>query len=227
MKYDWILFDADETLFHFDAFKGMQLMFERMGTVFTHDDFEQYQQINKPLWVDYQNGTINADDIKHIRFKGYAEQFNTTTSALNSAFLDAMADICSMIPQARELLDALAGKARLGIITNGFTELQEVRLARMGLSDAFEHVVISEQVGVAKPDVGIFEYTMEKLGQPCKSRVLMVGDNLHSDVLGGMNFGIDTCWLNRTTEPESADITPSYTVTCLSQLQTILLANAR
>lgn len=222
MKYDWILFDADETLFNFDAFKGMQLMFERMGVDFSQDDFEQYQQINKPLWVDYQNGTITADDIKHIRFKGYAEQLNTTTSALNSAFLDAMADICSMLPQARELLDALAGKAKLGIITNGFTELQEIRLARMGLSDRFEHVVISEQVGVAKPDAGIFDYTMAKIGQPCKTKVLMVGDNLHSDVLGGLNYGFDTCWLNRTEQAECADIVPSYTVTCLSQLQAIL-----
>lgn len=227
MKYDWILFDADETLFHFDAFKGMQLMFERMGVEYTQDDFAQYQQINKPLWVDYQNGTITADDIKHIRFKGYAEQFNTTTSALNSAFLDAMADICSMLPHARELLEALAGKAKLGIITNGFTELQQVRLAKMGLSDTFEQVVISEQVGVAKPDAGIFDYTMEKIGQPCKSKVLMVGDNLHSDVLGGVNYGIDTCWLNRSEEAHDPMIVPSYTVSCLSQLQAILLPEAQ
>ncbi|EGU31974.1 nucleotidase [Vibrio ichthyoenteri ATCC 700023] len=225
MKYDWILFDADETLFHFDAFKGMRLMFERMGVDYTQDDFAQYQQINKPLWVDYQNGTITADDIKHIRFKGYAEQFNTTTAALNSAFLDAMADICSMIPQARELLEALSGKAKLGIITNGFTELQQVRLAKMGLSDVFAQVVISEEVGVAKPDAGIFDYTMEKIGQPCKSKVLMVGDNLHSDVLGGVNYGIDTCWLNRTDEEHDPQIVPNYTVSCLSQLQTILLAD--
>ena len=223
MKYDWILFDADETLFHFDAFKGMQLMFERMGVTFTHDDFEQYQQINKPLWVDYQNGTITADDIKHIRFKGYAEQLNTTTSAMNSAFLEAMADICSMIPYARELLEALSGKAKLGIITNGFTELQQVRLAKMGLSDVFDLVVISEQVGVAKPDAGIFSYAMAQMGQPCKSKVLMVGDNLHSDVLGGANYGIDTCWLNCTQQPSCQEIEPSYTVTCLKELKSILL----
>ena len=223
MKYDWILFDADDTLFHFDAFKGMQLMFERMGVAFTLDDFEQYQRINTPLWVDYQNGTITANDIKHIRFKGYADQFNTTTSTINSAFLDAMADICSMIPHARELLDALSGKAKLGIITNGFTELQEVRLARMGLSDVFDHVIISEQVGIAKPDQGIFNYAMEKMGHPCKRKVLMVGDNLHSDVLGGMNSGIDTCWLNSTNQPSCLEIEPSYTVTCLRELRSILL----
>ncbi|WP_162048305.1 pyrimidine 5'-nucleotidase [Vibrio taketomensis] len=224
MKYDWVLFDADETLFRFDAFKGMQLMFERMGVEYTREDFEQYQKVNKPLWVDYQNGTISADDIKHIRFKSYAEQFNTTTLDMNSAFLDAMADICSMVPYARELLEALKGKAKLGIITNGFIELQDVRLAKMGLSDMFDHVIISEEVGIAKPDAGIFAHAMDKMGQPCKSRVLMVGDNLHSDVLGGVNFGIDTCWLNEASHPVSDNIEPSYNVTCLSQLQSILLS---
>lgn len=71
MKYDWILFDADETLFHFDAFKGMQLMFARKGVEFTEQDFHQYQEVNKPLWVDYQNGDITAAQLKHTRFAGW------------------------------------------------------------------------------------------------------------------------------------------------------------
>lgn len=71
MKYDWILFDADETLFHFDAFKGMQLMFARKGVEFTEQDFHQYQEVNKPLWVDYQNGDITAAQLKHTRFSGW------------------------------------------------------------------------------------------------------------------------------------------------------------
>lgn len=135
MKYDWILFDADETLFHFDAYRGMRLMFERQGVDFTEDDFARYQQVNKPLWVDYQNGAIDAGQLKHIRFSRWAEQLNTTTAELNTAFLDAMADICTLLPGARELIEGLSGKARLGIITNGFTELQEIRLQRTGMSD--------------------------------------------------------------------------------------------
>ena len=71
MKYDWILFDADETLFHFDAFKGMQLMFSRKGIEFTQEDYSHYQTVNEPLWVDYQNGTITAHELKHTRFKAW------------------------------------------------------------------------------------------------------------------------------------------------------------
>lgn len=224
MKYDWILFDADETLFNFDAFKGMQLMFERKGVNFTQQDFQQYQQVNKPLWVDYQNGIITAQDIKHRRFQGWAEKLETTTTELNSAFLEAMADICTLLPGAKELVDALSGKAKLGIITNGFTELQAIRLERTGMMPYFEQVIISEEVGVAKPDAGIFLHAMERMGNPSKERVLMVGDNPHSDILGGLNFGIETCWLNthQTARPEG--INAHYEVQSLDELRTILLA---
>ncbi len=164
MKYDWILFDADETLFHFDAFKGLQLMFSRKGVDFTEQDFAHYQTVNKPLWVDYQDGKVTADELKHKRFTEWAEKLNTTTADLNTAFLEAMADICTLLPGAKELMEALQGKAKMGIITNGFTELQAIRLERTGMSDYFEHVVISEQVGIAKPDLGIFEYAMTQNG---------------------------------------------------------------
>lgn len=224
MKYDWILFDADETLFHFDAFKGMQLMFSRKGVEFTQQDFDHYQTVNKPLWVDYQNGTITAHELKHTRFQEWADKLNTTTSELNSAFLEAMADICTLLPGAKELMEAVHGKAKMGIITNGFTELQAIRLERTGMSQYFEHVVISEQVGVAKPDTAIFSHALEKMGFPCKSKVLMVGDNQHSDILGGLNFGIETCWLNSIGAEADANIAPHYTVNSLHQLKDMLFA---
>ncbi|MGF1740249.1 pyrimidine 5'-nucleotidase [Vibrio profundum] len=222
MNYEWVLFDADETLFHFDAFQGMQLMFERKGVEFLQEDYQEYQRLNKPLWDDYQNGDITAAQIKHIRFQSWAEKLGTTTQELNNAFLQAMADICSMLPGAKELLDSLVGKVKLGIITNGFTELQAIRLEKMGLSEYFEHVVISEQVGVAKPDVKIFDYAMQKMGTADKSRVLMVGDNLLSDIKGGIGFGIDTCWLNSQAQGNPTELQPTFTVNTLSELQRLL-----
>ncbi|KLN66560.1 MULTISPECIES: pyrimidine 5'-nucleotidase [Vibrio] len=224
MKYDWILFDADETLFHFDAFKGMQLMFSRKGINFTQGDFDYYQKVNKPLWVDYQNGAITAQELKHTRFQEWADKLETTTSELNSAFLEAMADICTVLPGAKELMEALHGKTKMGIITNGFTDLQAIRLEKTGMSQYFEHVIISEEVGVAKPDKAIFSHALEKMGMPCKSRVLMVGDNQHSDILGGINFGIETCWLNSSDVESDDSISPCYTVSSLHELKDILVA---
>lgn len=224
MKYDWILFDADETLFHFDAFKGMQLMFSRKGVEFTQDNYSQYQEINKPLWVEYQNGTIDAHELKHSRFSQWAEKLGTTTTELNNAFLTAMADICTLLPGAKELASALvADKTKLGIITNGFTELQSIRLERTGMSEFFEQVIISEQVGAAKPDKKIFNHALKKMNYPSKNKILMVGDTLQSDILGGINFGIETCWLNHHNAKEQQGIKPTYTVGSLSELKNILL----
>ncbi|USD67874.1 pyrimidine 5'-nucleotidase [Vibrio sp. SCSIO 43136] len=210
MKYDWILFDADETLFSFDAYLGLKTMFSTFGVDFSTQDFATYQQVNKPLWVKYQDGEISASQLQSDRFLDWAKRLNTSAHDLNQKFLDAMADICQPLPGVVEMLEYTSQHAKLGIITNGFTQLQQVRLNRTGLSDYFEHVVISEEVGLAKPAVGIFDYALEKMGQPERSKVLMIGDNIHSDVLGGLNAGIDTCWLNLEKQPQPTEITPHY-----------------
>jgi len=224
MKYQWILFDADETLFHFDAYKGLQLMFSRFDVDFSRDDFSHYQTVNLPLWVDYQDGKITATQLQNRRFQFWADKLAVTTQTLNSAFMTAMADICCLLPGAQALISALTGKVNMGIITNGFTELQRVRLEKTGLKDVFSPLVISEQVGIAKPDIGIFEHALTHMGDIQREQVLMVGDNPHSDILGGMNAGFDTCWLNSENSALPAGIKPSYQVTSLTQLQSLLFA---
>ena len=221
--YEWILFDADDTLFHFDAFSGLQRMFSRFDVEFSEQHYEDYQRINKPLWVDYQNGSINALQLQQRRFDGWADSLQVTAQQLNSAYMAAMAEICSPIAGAASLLNALKGKARLGIVTNGFTELQQIRLERTGLRDHFEVLVISEQIGVAKPHRDIFDHALSLMGNPPRERVLMVGDNPASDILGGLNAGLDTCWLNVDKRPSPAGITPHYQISSLPELENLLL----
>jgi len=216
--YEWILFDADETLFQFDAFSGLQLMFARFGINFTEQNYRDYQAINKPLWVEYQNGDITAQALQCQRFDAWSGKLKVSSEILNSAFLIAMAEICIPLEGAVNLLDALRGKAKLGIITNGFTELQQVRLERTGLKHYFEFIVISEEIGIAKPHFGIFEYALSIMGNPQPERVLMVGDNPDSDILGGMNAGLHTCWLNVDNRETPSHITPHHQVDSLSAL---------
>ena len=222
MNWDWILFDADETLFTFDAFGGLQRMFLDYSVTFTAEDFQDYQAINKPLWVDYQNGAISALQLQHQRFEGWSERLSVPAGDLNAAFLNAMAEICVPLPGAVSLLNALKDKVKIGIITNGFTALQQIRLERTGLRDYFDLLVISEQVGVAKPDRKIFDYTFEQMGQPPRDRVMMVGDTAESDILGGMNAGIATCWLNAHGRSLPEGIMPTWEVTTLSELERLL-----
>ncbi len=220
--YEWVLFDADETLFQFDSFAGLRQMFSSYGVTFTADDFTAYQAINKPLWVEYQNGTIALAELQERRFQSWGEKLQRSPRELNSEFLSAMAEICDPMEGAKSLLDALRGVAKLGVITNGFIKIQERRFARSGLRSYFDVLVISEQVGIAKPHREIFEYALSAMGNPPREQVLMVGDNPHSDILGGINAGLDTCWFNPEGKPAPEGITPRYQVSSLAELQALL-----
>jgi 5'-nucleotidase len=223
-NYKWILFDADNTLFHFDAFKGLKSMFSQLGIVFTEQDYHKYETINQPLWEQYQNGQITAQHLQQQRFLYWSHKLQMAPMDLNYAFLKAMTDISHPLEGAMSLLDNLKGKARLGIITNGFSEtFQHIRLERTGLKEHFELLVMSEKVGAAKPHRDIFEHAISAMGNPVREEVLMVGDNPEADILGGLNVGIHTCWLNVHKKPAPAGITPHYEVSSLQDLELLLL----
>jgi len=218
-QYEWILFDADETLFQFDAFAGLRLMFSRFNVNFTEQDYCEYQALNISLWVDYQNNQITVQALKSRRFEAWSKKLSVPAEHLNSAFMSAMVEICVPLEGAVSLLESLHGQVKLGIVTNGFTELQQERLERTGLKHHFKFVVTSEEVGIAKPHAGIFDYALAIMQHPERKRVLMVGDNPDSDILGGMNAGFHTCWLNADNRERPAHITPHHQVTSLRELE--------
>ncbi len=222
--WDWILFDADDTLFHFDAFSGLQRLFQQYQVHFTAEDYDIYQSVNKPLWVEYQKGAISAIQLQHQRFQGWADKLNVTPLDLNKGFLSAMAELCLPLNGAVNLLNALKGRVKMGIITNGFTALQQKRLEHTGFLEYFDLLVISEEVGYAKPHPAIFDFALTQMGNPARKRVMMVGDNPDSDILGGINAGLVTCWLNADNRALPTGINPDWQVSTLGELQDILIA---
>jgi len=222
-RYDWLLFDADDTLFHFDGTLGLTALFNSFQAVFTADDFSQFQALNKPLWDQYAQGLVTADEIQIRRFVPLAERFGVPPEQLNEQFIRAMAELSEPLPGAVELVHALHTRVQLGIITNGFTELQDRRMRRVGFDRHFELLVISEQVGAAKPHIDIFEHAFERMQRPPRERILMVGDNLSTDVQGGRNAGIDTCWVNHYGKQAPVDLQPTFEVDNLHQLHQLLL----
>ena len=230
MKYQWILFDADETLFHFDNFAGLKNMFARYDVNFEQADFDEYQNVNKPLWVQYQNGEITAEELQTTRFESWSKTLNIPAKVLNEEFLDSMAEICEPLAGALELISFLKEhNIQMGIITNGFAQLQNVRLERTGFKPYFPLVVVSELVGVAKPSPLIFQYALDQMIMRSthafnKNQVLMVGDTLESDILGGKNFGFDTCWLNHHDKKSTKEIQPTHQVKNLNELLEYLKA---
>lgn len=222
-QYQWLLFDADETLFNFDAFAGLQKMFAVYGVAFSEQDYQAYQQQNLPLWIQYQNGEISAKQLQEQRFAYWGSILNVAPSKLNQEFLVAMSEVSRCLPYALESISALAKHYKLAVVTNGFTALQQIRLQKTGLQPYFEAVFISEQIGFAKPDVRVFEHTFAELNVDKREHVLMIGDTLSSDIQGGFNANIDTCWYNPHNHENHTDLKPSYEIKSLLELQTLLL----
>lgn len=120
-----------------------------------------------------------------------------------------------------ELCGGLTG-CRLAIITNGIKDVQLSRIQGSPLCNTFEQIIISEEAGSQKPEPGIFDYAFAKLGITDKSKVLIVGDSLTSDIQGGKNYGIDTCWFNPLEKANEAGIKPTYEIRDLSELLRII-----
>lgn len=218
MKYQWILFDADETLFSFHSYFGLKSMLKRYGLEFNEQDYEAFQAVNQPLWVAYQNKEINAEALQRIRFESLAQKTGQDPLVLNRELMDEMALVSQPLEGVREMLASLHGKVKMGIITNGFNALQQKRLENTQTAGFFDLLIVSETVGVAKPDRQIFDYAFSQMGEIERSKVLMVGDTLASDILGGNLAGIDTCWFNPKGLANETAIQPTYEIRSMAEL---------
>jgi putative hydrolase of the HAD superfamily len=224
--YDWVLFDADETLFHFDSRGGLELMLRELDLNLSDQDFEQYQALNQKLWKQYELHEITAQELAEKRFNYWVKDSGKTGAELNSLFLQAMAEVCVPIEGAVDLIVNLkkSGLVKLGLISNGFSQLQKIRLEKAGLLECFEFFMTSEEAGIAKPNSEIFEHAFSKMGEFTHSRVLMVGDNYHSDIKGGLGVGIDTCWFNRDAKPLSEGLAlPKHQVSSLAEVKHLVI----
>lgn len=229
MAYTTVLLDLDHTLFDFDA--SELAAFADALTLAGGDDpmthFPAYQRINDALWAAVETGELRPGDVRTERFHLLAVEIglgvdHATVVEMADTFAFGLGAHGDLYPGAREVLDALAEQLPLGLITNGLSEVVHARLARLGIADRFSAVVISQEVGVSKPKPGIFDRAFELLGQPAKDTTLMVGDSLSSDIAGGANYGIATCWYNphRThiTTDHPISLAISHEITVLSEL---------
>lgn len=218
MKYEWILFDADETLFSFNSYLGLKPLLSRYGVEFSEEDYVAFQAVNKPLWIEYQEKKISAKELQTRRFAHLSALTGQDPLVLNQELMAQMALVSTPLEGVMDMLSALVGKVKMGIITNGFHALQQKRLENTKTTDFFEMVVVSEVVGAAKPAPEIFEYAFERIEDLNKRSVLMVGDTLTSDILGGNQVGIDTCWFNPQQQPNDTTIQPTYEIQHIRQL---------
>ncbi len=231
MKFDWILFDADHTLFDFDKSAAESLMDTMQSHGIAHHDghWELYNKINKTCWSAYENGEMDRDTMRTLRFSLFFEQIGAEVADIEifaSQYLQGLPSRPYFINGAIELLNALHGNVRLGIITNGLAEVQRPRLVSTGVDRLFDIIVVSGEIGSMKPSHTYFEHTYNQMSRPRKNKVLVVGDSLNADVKGGSDFGFTTCWFNPESAENDIGIRPDYVIDALHHIPAIVGLNA-
>lgn len=226
MRYDVILFDADGTLFDYDAAEAtaLQSALARFGIPYTAATHEAYRRINSALWKRLEQGLVAKDALKLLRFSRLFEEVGAAAdaAAFSDAYLSALAEAAALIDGAEELIAALHRRGRdIHIITNGIGPVQRGRLNRSPLVPWIGGLFISEEIGAAKPHPDFFHHVMAAIGNPDPRRVLVVGDALSADIAGGSMAGLDTCWVNLNGAPQPEAPVPTYTITKLPELLTL------
>ncbi len=222
MKYRWLLFDVDNTLFDFDAaeLKALAHTFPQFGHAYTSEIGEAYHRINRELWQAFERGEITAVQLRTTRFQRLFQTigFQADPAAFSDVYLGNLATFPDLIAGADELIPRLSRTHQLALITNGLSDVQRPRLAASPIGGYFTAVTISDEIGVAKPDAGIFDAAFTAMGQPAKSDVLIIGDSLTSDIRGGVDYGIDTCWYNPAGKSNPNGLTPTYEICHLQEM---------
>ena len=201
-----IFFDLDRTLWDFE--KNSELVLDEIFFEFNLKEkigaqkeifINEYKKINETLWNQYRIGKIKKEFLRYSRFKQTLELFNYYNKNLSIEISDYYVKECpkkkNLFPNTIKILDYLKNKYNLHIITNGFEEVQIIKLKSSGLSDYFDQIITSEKIGVKKPDPKIFSFALTS-AKANKANSIMIGDGLKVDILGAESFGIRAVYFN-------------------------------
>lgn len=225
--YNILLFDLDDTVLDFrkSELKALEKVFNSFNIPFTKENITAYRNINHRLWVDFEGGKIEREQIFEIRFPKFLKMHghHVTGLEVDMLYRSFLAEGHDVKEGARELLADLRKRGhRLFAVTNGLLEMQARRLKDSGLDQFFEQVFISEETGYKKPDIEFFDYVFDRIPQFDKKLTVIIGDMLHADILGGINAGIDTIWIQEKEALAYIDIEPTYTVHSIKELRSLL-----
>ena len=226
MPYNWILFDADNTILDFDRSEreALQKALAEADIPFQDDYNQHYHRINKACWRAFEQGEITPEELRPRRFKLFFETIGHQADehVVSARYLYHLSQTGFLVDGAMEQLQRLTGKYQMALVTNGLKEVQRPRIKKAGLTPYFQSIIVSDEIGHSKPNASFFEYTFEQIGHPPKDKVLIVGDSLSADIRGGAEFGIHTCWYNPGQQENSLGIAPNYEVAELQKLNAFL-----
>jgi YjjG family noncanonical pyrimidine nucleotidase len=229
-KYKCIFFDLDHTLWDYEV-NSRQTLYElyfsydlqAKGVTDAESFYKQFRVVNLALWDLYDTNRVDQQYIREERFKQVLQHFSAYSKKLSEDLSIDYLSQCpkkgNLIPHAAEVLEYLVAHYCLTVVTNGFDDIQNVKLTAGNLHRFFRHVVTSQKAGERKPSQKIFEYAMNANNVQCCD-VVMIGDNLLTDIAGARNSSIDTIFYN--PEKIKHETVVNHEICCLSELKKIL-----
>jgi len=225
--YNWLIFDADGTLFDFNRGEtvALQSTTERHGVSYSSHLHEVYAAISAELWRRFENGEMPLEELRVMRFELLFSDLgiDVEPDPFNNDFMEALGRQTQLLDGAEDVVRDLSSRFRLLLATNGIAVVQRARFSRSSIRQYFEDVVISDEIGVAKPQPEYMDEAFSRMGKPPKSEVLLIGDSLSSDITAGANYGVDTCWFNPNQFPLDGSPQPTYMISELAGIYEIVL----
>lgn len=227
--YDHLFFDADGTLFDFEAAEAWALarVFTEVGIPADDEAISTYSRINNGVWLEFEQGLITMQQLKSERFRRFFARYGVDGDPVGTAlrYTQTLAESYHLYPDAISVLDAIKKRGiPMSLITNGISSVQRGRLEATGTASYFHAIIISEEIGIQKPHPEYFvkaKSMAAAAGTPA-DHPLIIGDSPTSDIRGGLNAGIDTCWINRFGMDRDPATPATYEITRLDELLELL-----
>jgi len=225
-KIKYVFLDLDDTIFDFHKSEAAALSatLTSLGIEPAAENLALYSRINRSQWESLERGEVTRDVILVRRFELLFRELGIKNREPREAQKLYEGNLCReyhYLPGAIELIEALLGKYKLYLASNGTAVVQDSRIALSGIGKYFDGIFISERIGHNKPSKEFFDGCFASIENFSRDEAIIIGDSLTSDILGGINAGIRTCLYNPKEKP-TGNIKPDYEVTSLDEIPRLL-----
>lgn len=225
--YTAILWDLDDTLLDFPYSQryALKKCFQGIGLEITREQIDSYSRINDDYWKRLELGEITREELLTGRFATLFQQYGiggVDVEAFHKAYEEALGSVFSFRDDGLSIVRRFQGKILQYVITNGISSVARSKIRISGLEKVMDGVFISEEIGYPKPRKEFFDHCLERIPEKDKSKILIVGDSLTSDIKGGVQAGIPTCWYRPEDRANDTPWKPDYEISDLHMVCSVV-----
>ena len=222
-----ILWDVDGTLldFHYSQRHALKKCFETAGLTFSEEILNRYSQINDDYWRQLELGEITKAQLLNGRFISLFDEFHIEgidVEAFRKEYQYWLGNIFEYIDDSLNICKSLQGKVKQYVITNGVSSTQRTKLTLAGFAQVMNGIFISEEIGTPKPGEAFFQEVLRSIEEDDKQKILVIGDSLSSDIKGGVNAGLKTCWFRPEGKKNGTMWQADFEISDLHEVEAII-----